>query len=323
MNLRLSILLVVVLLIFGGTFLVIRFTGTDEKVPLNPWLFRVDEGEITHIQVSFQGETVDYNRDSASRRWFIQGDPAIPVYNPKWSGTPLLLSGPRVDRALADTIENPAAFGLDPPLSRIIVTDKGGSSFEFHMGVATPDTENNYVRLVGDPALFTVTATWANVVNRLAFDPPYLRLYQLEDDGADAIEVTSGDQTVSYARVFATGDWIIVGNAEIPVDRNKLGQAPEILSGPRVDQIIAEDIDDEAEFGLDTPNAQVRVRRGNGPVFEFHLGDTTPDGVYRYVRVAGESTVFGMPEDRAQTIMALALDPPYPSDFQPQPSDSG
>ncbi len=37
MNLRLSILLVVVLLIFGGTFLVLRFTDSNE--PKNDRLF--------------------------------------------------------------------------------------------------------------------------------------------------------------------------------------------------------------------------------------------------------------------------------------------
>ena len=44
MNLRLSILLVAVLVIFGGTFLVVRFTGPGDPVSEEPWLFRLDDG---------------------------------------------------------------------------------------------------------------------------------------------------------------------------------------------------------------------------------------------------------------------------------------
>ncbi|GIS95046.1 MAG: hypothetical protein CM1200mP22_22830 [Dehalococcoidia bacterium] len=46
MNLRLSILLVVVLVIFGGTFLVLRFTDSNEPKSTSPWLYRIDEGDI-------------------------------------------------------------------------------------------------------------------------------------------------------------------------------------------------------------------------------------------------------------------------------------
>ena len=40
------------------------------------------------------------------------------------------------------------------------------------MGKATPDNLNQYARLVGEDALFTVPIEWAQVVNRLANDPP-------------------------------------------------------------------------------------------------------------------------------------------------------
>ena len=60
MNLRLSILLVVVLIIFGGTFLVLRFTDSNEPDNTRPWLYRIDEGTIVRLEVVYQGEAVNY-----------------------------------------------------------------------------------------------------------------------------------------------------------------------------------------------------------------------------------------------------------------------
>jgi len=173
MNVRLSFLLVAVLLIFGGSFLALRLTREEEKPKDQPWLYKIDEEAITHIQVSFQGQTVDYDKKPGGETWYIQGDPEVAVCLKKWSGSTLLLSGPQVDRVLAKTIENPAAYGLDPPQSVIKVTERNGLAKEFHLGAPTPDGQNQYARLVGDPQLFTVPEIWARVINDLALKPPF------------------------------------------------------------------------------------------------------------------------------------------------------
>ncbi len=173
MNLRLSLMLVTVLLIFGGTYLVMRFTGSEEPEPNSPWLYRMDADDIVRIAAGHRDQTVSYQKRPGSLDWFIQGDPDVPVFLKKWGGTTLLVSGPRVNRVLADTIGDGAAFGLDPPLTWVQVTDRSGNTVEFHLGEPTPDAENQYARLVGNPALFTVPAIWAEVISRLATEPPY------------------------------------------------------------------------------------------------------------------------------------------------------
>ena len=178
MNIRLSFLLVTVLIIFGGTFLVFQFTDLIKdsgEAPVNrPWLFKVDDDSIIHIQVSNAGRTVDYDRKPGGTTWFIQEDgKETQVFQKKWSGTTLLLSGPKVNRVVASSFENPASYGLEPPESVVRVTERSGLVYEFHMGSTTPDSENQYAYLVGDPALFTVPQIWAQVINNLANEPPY------------------------------------------------------------------------------------------------------------------------------------------------------
>jgi hypothetical protein len=173
MNPRLTILLVAVLLIFGGTFLAVRLTGSTEGAKFTPWLYQMDDQSIVHIEVTYGGQTVNYAKEPGTGEWYIEKEPPVPVFPDKWGGTPLLLSGPKVSRVLAEKIENPASYGLEPPLTRVRVTDVGGTTLEFHLGKATPDTKNQYARLAGHPALFVVPKEWAEVVSRLAIEPPY------------------------------------------------------------------------------------------------------------------------------------------------------
>ena len=173
MNPRLTILLVAVLLIFGGTFLAVRLTGSTEVAKFTPWLYQIDDQSIVHVEVTYGEQTVNYAKAPGTGDWYIEGEPAVPVLQAKWQGTPLLLGGPKVSRVLAEKMENPASFGLEPPLTRVRVTDVGGTILEFHLGEATPDTKNQYARLAGHPALFAVPSEWADAVSRLATEPPY------------------------------------------------------------------------------------------------------------------------------------------------------
>jgi hypothetical protein len=325
MNLRLSLLLVAVLLLFGGTFLVVRFFGPNDRPPEEPWLYRIGEDTIRHIEVTTDGQTVVYNRPPGGFRWYIEGEPDIPVFQEKWSGTPLLLSGPRVNRDLAQTIDDPASYGLGPPVSIIKVTDRGGQSFEFHMGGTTPDENNTYARLVGHPTLFTVPAIWAQVINRLATDPPYLRLYQLQDDPLVYIEITEEGQKVAYGKIGGLeSDWAILDPVELEPSENlvladRWRDLPTMFNGPRVNDILADTFDNPAEYGLEPPQTKIRLGMAAGPDLEFYLGKTTPDGEHRSVSVKDKTELYAMPIQLAQRISELVTDPPVKPEDKPTP----
>ena len=325
MNLRLSILLVAILLLFGGSFLMFRIFGPNDRPPEEPWLYRIGEDTIEHIEVTNEGQTVVYDRPPGGNRWYIEGEPKIPVFQAKWSGTPLLLSGPRVNRDLAETIEDPASYGLEPPISIVKVTDRGGQSFEFHMGGTTPDENNTYARLVGHPTLFTVPTIWAQVINRLATQPPYLRLFQLEDNPLVYVEVTSKGQSLTYGKVGADdSEWVLIGPEEVdptetPVLADVWGDLPTMLNGPRVNDILADSFKNPEEYGLEPPQTTIRLGMAAGADVEFYLGDTTPDGEHRYVSVKDKTELYAMPKQRADRLIALVTDPPVLPEDKPGP----
>lgn len=312
MNLRLSILLVAILVFFGGTFLVVRFTGPRDSTPDEPWLFRLDDGAIAYIVATHKDKTVNYEKKLGSLQWFILEDPELPVNFEKWSGTPLLLSGPRVNRVLSETIDDPVSYGLDPPVTSVTVTERNGQGFEFHMGIPTPDETNTYARLVGFPQLFTVPTAWSDVISNLASKPPYPRLYLIDDNDVRDVQVSSDGRTVGYRRDLITKQFTIVGDPNVSVSTERWEGTFGLILNPRVIEVLADIEGDLAPYGLDPPKTIARLTRMDGSIIEFHLGTTTPDQVRYYAQTVGKEEVMIVPASWAQAVIELATDPPYP-----------
>ncbi|GIT69981.1 MAG: hypothetical protein Ct9H300mP27_10850 [Chloroflexota bacterium] len=66
-----------------------------------------------------------------------------------------MLSGPQVNRIISPSFEIPLHM-VRSPKTIVKVTERSGIVYEFHMGNVTPDGENQYTYLIGDPTLFTV-----------------------------------------------------------------------------------------------------------------------------------------------------------------------
>ena len=323
MNVRLTILMVVVVAIAGGAWAIIEFTDIVSRGEVKedePWLFHIDEGTITYIHVAHGGQSVEYARDSGSHQWMILGEPSYPVFQQRWGGTPLLLSGPRVNRGLKETIVNPADYGLDPPETVVRVSDWAGNTHEFHMGIPTPDGANQYARLVGDDALYTLPSVWADVVNRLALDPPYGRLFALELELVRVVEVNAGESTAVY---FLDGDQWLVSPGPPPVDPESSAPASEewpewlaTLAAPRIDEIVEQQVSDRdaeklAEYGFDDPAVRVVIARRGQAAVEFQLAEGPPGSDSYYARSLEhtDEKLYLVKKSRLEGIEDLANDP--------------
>ncbi len=323
MNIRLTILMVVVVAIAGGAWAVIEFTNIVSRGEVEedePWLWSIEEGDITYIQAVHGGQSVEYARDSGSYQWMILGNPNYPVFQDKWGGTPLLLSGPRVNRVLKEAVDDFSQYGLEPPESVVRVADFDGNTVEFHMGIPTPDGANQYARLVGNDGLYTVPSVWADVVNRLALDPPYGRLFDLELEFIRVVEVNAGESTAVY---FLEGDQWLVSQGPPPVDPQTAAPVSEewpewlaTLSAPRIDEIVEQqlqgrDTEKLAEYGLDDPAVRVVLARRGQAAVEFHLAEGPPgaDSYYARSLELTDERLYLMKKSRLEGIEDLASNP--------------
>ncbi len=174
MNIRLTILLVIILALVGGSATYYWVNQPDDKKHVDrKWLYRVNDSDLIKIEVIHKTFDVTFSKAPGGNAWFIGGDPPVQVHGPKWSGTPFLLGGPAVERELPKAKEPLSSYGLDPPESVVRVTERGGYTFEFSMGTTTPDGTFQYIKLANEESIFTVAQEWAFVINKLAIEPPY------------------------------------------------------------------------------------------------------------------------------------------------------
>lgn len=368
MNIRLTILLVFVLVIFGALALYFRPWDRPEPSDEPPWAWRIDDDAIVRVEVQHQGQAGDtiecsddvipvtgeeqsiaYDKDLGRGKWYIvQGEERTQVYRDKWAGTTLILSGPKVNRVLGETIENPAQYGLAPPESIIRITEETGLSYEFQLGNKTPDEEYSYMIVGSSTELYTVPEIWARVVKCLAVNPPFypppLELgyfYDVDFRDIQELEVTHKGETVTYTPNPAERIWYATIDGERMPTRppewwslqlpwyarpGKPGGS-ESLGGWHVD----EDGVDDPKYGLDPPETIVRVKTHERS-FEFYIGgehievdrDEQPildasgntQVLVRYAALPNDPIVYVINKVRAERTICLATNPPLSSPYE-------
>ena len=321
----------------ASTWAIIEFTDLvyrEDAAPQEPWLYHFEVSDITGIEVTHKENAVKFGRDPASNQWLIIGNPDYPVFSQRWGGIPLLLSGPRVNRGLKQTIDDGSQYGLEPPESVVRVSDFAGNTFEFHMGIPTPDGQNQYARLVGDNALYTVPAIWAEVVNRLANEPPWGRLFDLAIPQITVVEITANDQTTVY---FLDNERWFVYPGPPPPDPQTIAPVSdewlpwlERLASPRVDTIVdARLADRDTErlegYGFDPPAVRVVFARRGETTIEIHLAEGPPGSDSYYARTINnvDEALYSLKKSRLEGIETLVTDPLVSPDWEPLDSDDG
>ena len=143
--------------------------STQAATP-TPHPFNVKESAMARISVTHMGKTVEYQKRGED--WVITDGEDIPVYDPEWQGTPLLLSFPRAT-LVSSTIDNLSSYGLDEPQTRVTIVTDAGVPTSYVFGDLTPDGFSRYVSSDRDDKLYSLDGIWCDVVSALATDPPY------------------------------------------------------------------------------------------------------------------------------------------------------
>lgn len=171
MNFRISFILIILVAVVGGYVLIFELNRRPDKEPEPPYFYDVEITDIGGITISLKDTQQSFIK--AGNKWVFE-DSGSPVDPARWSGIPLLLTGPRAARVLKNTLEDPQEYGLDPPETHITVTLEDGRAINVILGYKTPDGLSHYAQVVGFAQLYLVSSTWGDVINRIATEPPVL-----------------------------------------------------------------------------------------------------------------------------------------------------
>lgn len=323
MNIRFTVLLVVILVVIGGTVWITQREPDGDTRNIKDWAWKVELEDLQRIAIQHEDTSVAYSREG--RGWHIEGEDGtdIPVYQPKWGGKALIVSGPRPSRTLDETIEDPSLYGLDPVTTTVEVTDRSGQQVVFELGAVTPDGNNQYVRL-DDNSLHTLPRIWGEVVVSLATRPPYRPPFisvlddeevvefrvQVRDDAtaitAEAVYLLTGlgegeaEAGVPEQWIFVEGDGVLV-NERWNGLTSGLGDA-----GLEAGEETFESVPD---FESKDWTVRLDVRNRQDVELAYFVYNATSDPARRYFWPSGDETLSTVDSGWVDALMTLAEEP--------------
>ena len=173
MNYRISFILIVIALIISiyvGFFELRKPPKTDGENLEAPWFYDIAYDELSILDITYQDNNEAFTKINGQWTFTESGDK---VDLNRWSGIPLLFTGPRSSRLITNDLTNPEEYGIDNPTAEYIITLKTGNILKILVGTQTPDQASSYVSLDGRGSLFLVPASWTIAINDIALNPPY------------------------------------------------------------------------------------------------------------------------------------------------------
>ena len=320
MNIRTTFVLAVLLLLVGGyVFLAEETPEEPEVIGIDaPQFYTVSESDINQITIQAAGFSGSFVR-SDEGPWLFDEPNGPPVDLGRWGGVTLLLGGPDTQRLLAETVENPAEYGLDEPSIEIEFTLTGDRKERILLGSTTLNGGFHFAMREGDPQLYLVSSLWGQVLGRLAVDPPYPPwYYKVAPERVRFLSVTHGDATIDLTNDLQ-GNWREATDARTPVDPTRWATISPILGGPPSFHILEDKLEDFAKYGLLEPQTVIYTEveppagleaESRRPI-EIEVGDPIPGESAYYAKVVGQPFLLFIDGPWYEIIRDLALDPPF------------
>ncbi|MEW6185408.1 MAG: DUF4340 domain-containing protein [Thermodesulfobacteriota bacterium] len=175
MNLRpLLILLGLLVLLSGAVFYFLKFStkALEEKRP-QLWSLKEDQIEGLQIDLPQEKRSVAFFLGK-NEKWYFKDQPEKEVERQRWGGVPTLVSGPKAKRMIAETSGDLRPFGLNPPYMIVTLGIRNQKvPLIIQFGNQTPQGDQYYVKIKGQPAIYIMPKEYCDVLMRLAQDPPY------------------------------------------------------------------------------------------------------------------------------------------------------
>ena len=327
MSLRVALVLVIAACwIAIGASIVVKQLGQTERAEQPPFFFTLSPDDLRNITISSGENSTSWHFREDQRRWFFDDEKDVPTDLYRWGGITQLLGGPRSQRELKKSIDNPELYGLDAPQLSITVRLRDDRQLTVEMGDLTPDGGANYARQSGYEELYTVDYSWGEVMLRLVNEPPYPEwFYTMDADEATEVLLFEGNEVTSgYGFDDETEQWHVCDlpasaapckgtepfDADVIMDYLTHFGAP-VIDGAEVLNLIDPAAYEPYGLGTEAPYVHIRreveVRELLTEVYRTSMiiGDVTPDGNYRYAVANETQDIIRVDKDWADKMLTM------------------
>lgn len=333
MNLRISLVLVIVLSISGIALTwAVKNLPEASRAPALPFTYTIAPDDLRQINIKTRSGEMTFFLKPEERVWYFKDPADIPVNHDRFGGMTFLVGGPKAARRLQDQIENESVYGLDNPTMAMTLTLRDGSVVVVELGEKTPNLGSHYARIVGSPKLWLIDSSWGDVLTRLTDDPPFPNWrYSLNPANVKELIFLEGNEIVRGIAYHDDKGWvecdIIEGQpppvpceGETPINESEFLPYLDHLANPQFQRVVkvarevSEDDDELYGVSVNAPYIDIRVEeQTRARVTEVShvtitLGELTPDGQGMYVRAMEEPDVAEVDADWGRKVKDLFSD---------------
>ncbi|MGN1058946.1 MAG: DUF4340 domain-containing protein, partial [Clostridia bacterium] len=119
---------------------------------------------------------------------------------------------------------------------------------------------------------------------------PSITLFKTEKDNIRTVTVSNSEESYTLSK---TGDqWLVNNDPNIKISQSRVDTLLYECATITVKELIAENVQELSQYGLDVPGRTVRIEQSDGTVTTVIIGNTGLEGSVCYLMLAGETSVY-------------------------------
>ena len=233
----LLIALAVLVILAGGVYWSNRQTKIEASKPpkdASPKIVSIPETEVTQLEFKRRDSAPTIVKRGAGNKWEMVAPTSLPVDQDAASGVVNALNPLNSDQLIDEKASNLAAFGLAQPAFELTVTKKDGKTQEVQIGDEVPTGGDVYVKLAGDPKVYTMSTSTKSSLDKTAQDLRDKRLLTFDQDKLTRVELVAKKQDLEFGKNNAN-EWQIVKPKPLRADNWQVEELIRKLHDAKMD----------------------------------------------------------------------------------------
>ena len=302
MKVRGLLVAVIVLAALGGAlYWSNRKQKADAAKPAadtTPKILTIPEDQIKEVKLKKTGGDTTVLRKGDDGKWQIVEPKPLRADQESVNSLASTLSSLNADKLVEDKATDLAPYGLNSPSLDVTVVKKDGKTQDLYVGDDTPTGSGSYVKLAGDPRVFTVFSYVKTSLDKTSNDLRDKRLLTFDQDKLTRVVLQAKGETIEFGK-NNQNDWQILKPRPLRADGSQVEELIRKLKDAKMDAAVsAEDAKKAAAaFASGTKVAVATVSDASGTESmevrkdkdkNYYAKSSAVDGIYKVTADLGD-----------------------------------
>jgi Domain of unknown function (DUF4340) len=202
-----------------------------------PKILDIPQDQIREIRIQKTGAEPTVLRKGDDGKWQIVDPKPLRADQDAVTSMVSTLSSLNADKLVEAKAPDLSPFGLNSPNLEITVVKKDGKSQQLEIGDDTPTSSGAYVKLAGDPRVFTVYTYVKTSLDKTPDDLRDKRLLTFDQDKLTRVDLQTGNQTIEFGK-NNQNDWEILKPKPLRADGSQVEDLISKLKNAKMDTSV-------------------------------------------------------------------------------------